>query len=72
MSTVSFEYERGKYSLEILDPGHHTQVFVIAQVHVVSVGVPGVEGMEADHVHPLNRDRPDHVSTATDGRKPLK
>lgn len=44
----------GRYSLELLNPGQHTQVFVIAQVHVVSLGVPGVEGMEADHVQALN------------------
>lgn len=30
-------------SLELFDPGEHTQVFLIAQVHVVSVRVPGVE-----------------------------
>lgn len=44
---------RGGHSLELLDPGQHAQVFVVAQIHVVSVGMPGVERMEADHVHPL-------------------
>lgn len=39
--------------VELLDPGQHAQVFVIAQVHVVSVGVPGVERMKANHVQPL-------------------
>lgn len=50
-------HERGRCSLELLHPGQHAQVFLIAQVHVVSVGVPGVEGMEVDHVQPLKRDK---------------
>lgn len=49
--------KRGRCSLELLDPGQHAQVFVIAQVHVVSVGVPGVERMKANHVQPLKTDR---------------
>lgn len=52
----SCAHERGRHSLELLDPGQHVQVFVIAQIHVVSVGVPGVERMEANHVQPLKRE----------------
>lgn len=48
---------RTRLSLELLDPGQHAQVPVVAQVHVVPVGVPGVEGMEADHVQALRKSR---------------
>lgn len=44
-------------SLELLDPGQHVQIFVVAQMRVVSVGVPGVEGMEANHVQALRSSR---------------
>lgn len=44
-------------SLELLDPGQHVQIFVAAQMRVVSVGVPGVEGMEANHVQALRSSR---------------
>lgn len=47
-------------SLELQDAGQHSQVFVVAKVHVVFVGVPGIEGMVTDHVQPLSRE--------TDGR----
>lgn len=36
--------------VEFVHPGQHFEVFVVAQLHVVSMRVPGVEGMEADHV----------------------
>lgn len=47
------EKNYGNVLLELFDPGEHLQVFVTAQVHVVFMGVPGVEGMKADHVHAL-------------------
>lgn len=39
--------------VEFFHPGQHLEVLVVAQVHVVFMRVPGVEGMEADHVQPL-------------------
>ena len=39
--------------LELLDPGQHAHVFVNTQVRVAVPAVPGVEGMEPDHVQTL-------------------
>lgn len=41
------------HSLKFVNPRQHSQVFVVAQVHVVTLGVPRVEGMVADHVEAL-------------------
>lgn len=49
-------------SLELLDPGQHGLVFVVAQMHVVAVGMPGVEGVEADHVQALSNSRQREVA----------
>lgn len=48
---------KGQNSLELLDPGQHGLVFVVAQMHVVSTGMPGVEGMVAKHVQALRNSR---------------
>lgn len=47
----------GQDWLELLDPGQHLLVFVVAQMCVVSVGMPGVEGMVANHVQALRNTR---------------
>lgn len=39
-----------KYLLELLNPGQHAEIVLIAQVHVILSCVPGIEGVEADHV----------------------
>lgn len=48
---------KGQNSLELLDPGQHGLVFVVAQMHVVSMGMPGVEGMVTNHVQALRNSR---------------
>ena len=40
-------------SLEFPDPFYHLPVFIIAEVVIVPARVPGVEGMEPDHVESL-------------------
>lgn len=48
---------RAGHALEFLDPGQHAQVLVVAQVHVIPARVPGVEGVEADHVESLHEEK---------------
>lgn len=65
--------QRTRCPLELLDPGQHAQIFVVAQVRVVSVGVPGVEGMEANHVQALrsSREREREVAPNVSFLRPL-
>lgn len=44
----------GQNSLKFLDPGQHGQVSVVAQMHVVAMGMPRIEGVVADHVQALS------------------
>lgn len=43
----------GRAVLELLYPGQHGQVLLAAQLLVVAARVPGVEGVEPDHVESL-------------------
>lgn len=39
--------------LELVYPGHHLEVLLVTEVHVIVARVPGVEGVVTDHVECL-------------------